>query len=151
MRGAHPAPVEEYMTEKAEVLEGSVERNEKLSHFAGLAVVVGVAVEVVLAFAFMKSWGEAFGVATANALVAVGVYLELHFNSLASNAQKELKRQSDEKIAAANKAAAEANLKAEELRAKNLVLERAIFGGDEESRKQAIAMMTVGGLHLGHF
>jgi hypothetical protein len=77
-------------------------------------VVVGVIAEVVIAAAHppYDSFWERWGSSVANSLVAIGVALEIKLGQMAGLRQSELKRRSDEKVAAANVQAAEANAQA---------------------------------------
>lgn len=129
--------------------DGPIKRDESLAHWAGRAVVVGLIIEVALAVAFRhgKSDVENFGPVVADVLVALGVYLELHFNGRASEKQKDRQRESQERLAAVNERAAilekeaqEARLKTEEIKAR--VSWRTISGNDMQN---LIAALAAGG------
>jgi hypothetical protein len=74
-------------------------------------VVVGVIAEVAIAAlhppydSFWEQWGSSL----ANSVVAIGVALEIKFGQMAGLRQNELKRRSDENVAAAEIRASEAN------------------------------------------
>jgi hypothetical protein len=97
-------------------LEKSIESCERWAWFGGGLVIVGVAAEVAIAAihppydSFLEQWGSSL----ANSLVALGVAIEIIFSRLAGLRQNELKRRSDERVAAANARAEEANQKAQE-------------------------------------
>jgi hypothetical protein len=88
-----------------------ISTNEGRAELAGIAVVLGLLLEVFLAFKFRthKSPLEEWGPLLADALIAAGVFLELYFGRKASN-------ESDQRVAAANERAAKAELAAQELR-----------------------------------
>jgi len=93
-------------------LEKSVESCERWEWFGGGLVVVGVIAEVAIAAihppydSFLEQWGSSL----ANSLVAIGVGLEIKFGQMAGLRQSELKRRSDEEVAAANQEAKQASL-----------------------------------------
>jgi hypothetical protein len=97
-------------------LEKSIESCERWAWFGGGLVIVGVAAEVAIAAihppydSFLEQWGSSL----ANSLVAIGVAFEIIFSRMAGLRQNELKRRSDERVAAANARAEEANQKAQE-------------------------------------
>jgi hypothetical protein len=97
-------------------LEKSIESCERWAWFGGGLVIVGVAAEVAIAAihppydSFLEQWGSSL----ANSLVAIGVAFEIIFSRIAGLRQNELKRRSDERVAAANARAEEANQKAQE-------------------------------------
>ena len=99
-------------------LEKSIESCERWEWFGGGLVVVGVIAEVAIAAihppydSFWDQWGSSI----ANGLVAIGVALEIKLGQMAGLRQNELKRRSDEKVGEANARAAEAELRAEQLR-----------------------------------
>jgi hypothetical protein len=99
-------------------LEKSIESCERWEWFGGGLVVVGVIAEVAIAAMHppYDSFWEQWGSSVANGLVAIGVVLEIKFGQMAGLRQNELKRRSDENIAAATERAAAAELRTEQLR-----------------------------------
>jgi hypothetical protein len=105
------------MSKSDDQLRLEIEANESRGVWGGWAVVAGLVLEIVLATA--KSLGydwpnvENWGAVAADSLIALGVYAEIHFGRKASRGNVELRRRSDEKVAAANERAAQANERAE--------------------------------------
>jgi hypothetical protein len=100
------------MNDRNEGLEEKIAGDQKFSHFCGWAVVIGLVIEVVLAFAHQKnaSFIENWAPVLSAFLVAVGVFGEIHFSGKASKSEEELRRISNEKVAEANERASTANL-----------------------------------------
>jgi hypothetical protein len=98
-------------------LRSDIAANESRAEWGAWLVVGGLALEIVLATA--KSLGyerpiiENWGGVLADCLIALGVYSEIHFGRRASNTNTELRRRSDERVAAANARAADAELRTE--------------------------------------
>jgi hypothetical protein len=102
-----------------EALESSGDACEKLSWVCGSVVVLGVLAEAVLAglhLPYDSPW-ERWVAVIANAAVMLGVVGEVQFSMMAFRRDKELKRRSDDKVAAASARAAEAQLELERFRA----------------------------------
>ena len=85
---------------------------ERWSKRCGFAVVAGLVIEVCLAIAYRehKTWIENWAPVIGDILVALGVYGEIHFAGIVKKAEDELRRISEEKVAAANERAANAEL-----------------------------------------
>jgi hypothetical protein len=92
---------------------------ERLALYGGAMVVAGLALETGVAAFFpgSRSWLEIFLSVAADALVAIGVFGEIFFSHKAREAGDDLQRESDERVAAAEARAAEAQLETERLRA----------------------------------
>lgn len=124
-------------------LEKSIESCERWEWFGGGLVVVGVMAEVAIAIihppydSFLEKWGSSL----ANSLVAIGVALEIKLGQMAGLRQSELKRRSDEKVAAANVRAEEANQKAQ-ASALELAKYRARRRLDDDAFASVVAAMT---------
>jgi hypothetical protein len=90
-----------------------ISTNEGRAKLGALAVLAGLLLEVALAFKFRthKSFLEEWGPLIADALIAIGVYVEIHFGRKASN-------ESAERVAEATARAAEADRKRVELEVK---------------------------------
>jgi len=73
-------------------LRKAIDRNETRSHASAWVLVAGLVIEVVLAFRFSEGHSaiENWTPVVANALVALGVYGEIHFSGKAARAQKAL-------------------------------------------------------------
>jgi hypothetical protein len=82
-----------------------ISTNEGRAELGALAVLAGLVIEVALAFKFRthKSFLEEWGPLIADALIAAGVYAEIHFGRKASN-------ESAERAAESNRIASEAQL-----------------------------------------
>ncbi|HEX3664405.1 MAG TPA: hypothetical protein VHU23_04140 [Rhizomicrobium sp.] len=91
---------------------------DMVEHWGGSLVAMGLVAEVVYAFVFRngKSFWEAWTPTIANALVAVGVVVEVYFSRLTGDRRDELERRSKEEVAKANARAEEARLETEKLR-----------------------------------
>jgi len=95
-------------------LESGIAFNEQLSKFSGRAVLAGLGIEIVLASAyhahasFVENWGPVF----ATALIALGVFGEIHFAGKVSKSEERLRQISDEKVAEATDNAAKAHERA---------------------------------------
>ncbi len=89
-----------------------ISANERYAELGAIAVLVGLLLEVALAFKFRtyKSYLEEWGPLVADALIALGVYIEIHFGRKASN-------ESAERVSEANDRASAAELAAEKLKA----------------------------------
>ena len=100
-------------------LKIQIATDEHRSHLCGGAVVVGLIVEVFLAALFpedsslARHWAPVF----ANALVALGVYGEIHFAGRVSKSEERLREIAERDVANANARAAEAELAAARLQA----------------------------------
>jgi hypothetical protein len=99
-------------------LKRSFARNRRLADRFGKLIVVGLSLDIVflLIFAENKSWKEILAGIFATAVIAVGVWFEIHFGGKAEDDALNLQQISDQKIAEADARAAEANQKAEEAR-----------------------------------
>lgn len=102
-------------------------RYETSAQWSGVAVVVGLTIEVWLAVeyrpsgeSFSQTWGPVF----ADALIALGVFFEILFGRWALHQGAELQQRSEAKASDALTRAAAANLKAEQLQSENLTLHR---------------------------
>jgi hypothetical protein len=91
-------------------IEKSVESCERWEWFGGGLVVVGLIAEVAIAALHppYDSFWEQWGSTVANSLVALGVVFEIKFGQMAGLRQSELRRRSDDKVAAATDRAAQA-------------------------------------------
>jgi hypothetical protein len=71
-------------------LESGIAFNEQLSKFSGWAVLAGLGIEIALASAyhahasFVENWGPVF----ATALIALGVFGEIHFAGKVSKSEE---------------------------------------------------------------
>src|SRR5579864_8354720 len=83
--------------------EAGIALNENLSKYCGWAVVAGLVIEVALAVIYRghTSWIENWAPVFADALIALGVFGEIHFAGKVSKSEDELRRISDEKVAEA--------------------------------------------------
>lgn len=124
------------MTTKDKIL-----KHRGFVHVFGWCVVGGVFLEVVLAAFDANSWKMKIWAVLANALVVIGVYGEIHFSGKASKLEDELQRESEERIAEANRIAAIANERVEELRNINLSLERQLLDLEKNVRGREITEM----------
>jgi hypothetical protein len=99
-------------------LKRSFARNRRLADRFGKLIVVGLSLDIVflLIFAENKSWKEILAGIFATAVIAVGLWVEIHFGGKAEDDALNLQQISDQKIAEADARAAEANQKAEEAR-----------------------------------
>lgn len=97
-------------------LEIAIADNEARAALGAWAIVAGLLFEVVLAIAVTLGFDdkivEGWSTVAATLLIAAGVYAEIHFGRKASDAHKELRSRSDEKVAEANAAAAMAHERA---------------------------------------
>lgn len=99
-------------------LHQSAESCELLAEFSGIAVFVGLVVEVLLAYrhASPESFEGIWGSVVADSLVALGVAGEILFSKMGSARQRELQRRSDIAVAEANERAQHAIKEAAEIR-----------------------------------
>ncbi len=106
-------------------LNGRVVENERLSKYCGWAVFGGLAIEVVLTAVFRDHayWFENWAPVFASALIALGVFGEIHFAGKVSRSEEEIRRRSDERVSAARALAATAQIETERLRNENLLLQ----------------------------
>jgi hypothetical protein len=90
-----------------------VSRSEWLVDIGGWLVIVGLALEVVLALVFHDNepWYERWSLVLANAIIAGGVWLEIHFGGI-------VRAEANAREAEANARAEEARLELEQLKAK---------------------------------
>jgi hypothetical protein len=109
-----------------EELNQSVEACERTAEFSGIAVVVGLVVEVVLAcrHASPDSFEGIWGSVIADSLVALGVAAEILFSKMGSARQRELQRRSDITVAEANERAQQAIEDAAETRERAAKIEQ---------------------------
>ena len=91
------------MAQTDEQLDSVISPNERWASWAGYALVVGLILEVALAFHFETGRPAVDDrlPELANVLVLLGVWLEIHFGGKAVRAQKELQRRTDLKLAEA--------------------------------------------------
>ena len=103
-----------------EDLDNAVEWLEKAGFVGGALVICGLVIEVIIAWYHppYDSFWDIWGSVVADSVVAIGVVLEVTFSRLGGTRQREIKRRSDEKIAAATERAAKAELETERLRVK---------------------------------
>jgi hypothetical protein len=80
------------MENESNRLRADVERNEDRSHLAGLILIAGLLIAVLLAVVFPagKTPVENWGPVVADVMVALGVYGEIYFSGKASRSQKAL-------------------------------------------------------------
>jgi hypothetical protein len=130
------------MSETDDQLKSEIQSSETRGEWGAWAVVAGLALEIVLAtansFEYRNHAVENWGAVVADCLIAIGVYVEIHFGRRASHASAELRRRSDERVAAANERAAEANKKAEEEKMARLKLAKKFSArtlSDDDVRK----------------
>lgn len=109
-----------------EALNQSVESCERVAEFSGIAVVVGLVIEVVLAYrhAPPDSFGGIWGSVIADSLVALGVAAEILFSRLGAARQRELQRRSEIVVAEANERAQQAIKDAAEARERAAKIEQ---------------------------
>ena len=125
------------MNKTEDQLKDSSHFNERIALLGALSVVVGVALEVVFAAFFheppetlLSHWGPVF----ADAMVMIGVAVEVYFGREARLASDELSRISEQKVgqaveraADAEKAAAEANAITAKIQQQNLRFREALL------------------------
>jgi hypothetical protein len=97
-------------------LRESIESCERAAEQGGIAVIIGLVIEVALAACHppFDSFAGIWGAVIADSLVALGVAGEVLFSRMGSARQRELQRRSDEKVAEAEARASEANQRAQE-------------------------------------
>jgi hypothetical protein len=95
-------------------LKKAESRYDELAKFGGIAVVLGLLIEVVLTVRFPKgvTYLERWGPVFADALIALGVTGEVIFAARARSKAEALKVISDQKVVGANTAAAQAHERA---------------------------------------
>ncbi len=105
------------MSNACDKLRSDIDRNKSRSHWAAWLIIIGLAMEAAFALNFPagRSIIENWSPVITNALIALGVYGEIHFSGKASRAQKALQSLSDERVAESESRAAEANQKTAEL------------------------------------
>jgi len=97
-----------------DIFKEQISTNEGRAELGAIAVFAGLIMEVALAFRFRthKSFLEEWGPIIADALVALGVYAEIHFGRKASNEASERVASANERAATAIEAASEATERA---------------------------------------
>jgi len=107
-------------------LEKAEERCEAAALAGGFLVIVGLIVEVVIAYKHPLSnqWVEKWGSVGADFLVAIGVSVEVLLGMLGRRYQSELTRRSKDRLSEATRSAGEANERAEEARKRTAEIER---------------------------
>ncbi len=93
-----------------EKLRCTIARNERIAHWGGWIVVGGLIVEVIFIFLLVESgtWCGRFLHAVPNILVAIGVWMEVHFGRLAGRDREKLQLEAEERAAESNRLAQEA-------------------------------------------
>ena len=114
MRGFTFLPSRVPMNALDSELDGSKERDHRLETWGARAVIFGIAVEFVLAVVFRehKSLLENWGPVGADALVGLGIAVEVHFAARAGEKSEELRRRSNERLSTATLEASNANERA---------------------------------------
>lgn len=109
-----------------DALKKSVELCERAAELSGIAVVVGLVIEVVLAYrhAPADSFESIWEPVVADSLVALGVAAEILFSRLGTARQRELQRRSEIVVAEANERAQQAIKDAAEARERAAKIER---------------------------
>lgn len=96
------------MNKTDDKLRSEIDANETRGERGAWAVVVGLVLEIAIALAVSfnidTKWFDNWGAVLADCLIAGGVYAEIHFGRRASHGNAELRRRSEEKVAAANTA-----------------------------------------------
>jgi len=107
-------------------LNHSVECCERLAEFSGIAVVIGLIIEIVLAYrhAPSESVEGIWGPVVADSLVAIGVAAEILFSRMGSVRQREIQKRSDTAVADANERAQQAGKDAAEARERAAKIEQ---------------------------
>jgi hypothetical protein len=109
-------------------------RLEQLSAKATLLILAGVLVEIAFIIYYPHDWPTVISTVVANGAIGLGLVIEYFVILKAIVVSEEAQRTSDEKIAEANKAAAEAHLETERLKAQ--------FAGRRLSAEQRSAIVT---------
>lgn len=101
-------------------LKNLISTNENKSDFFGYLVFTGLVLDVLLVLIFPenKHWLEITAQIVADSLIAAGVFGEIYFATRGRKAADELRLKSEERVAEANKRAAEAELATEQLKAR---------------------------------
>ena len=86
--------------------------NRDLAEWSNLAVIAGLAVEMIVLWIFSHGKGESISLTIAVLIISIGVFGEYRFGSKAADAATELQRTSDERVARLGKDAAEAVVRA---------------------------------------
>jgi hypothetical protein len=87
----------------ADEVRSSIDASEGAAKWSVWAIIVGLLVEFILTWfhpSYDSIW-ERWGSAVADALIALGVYCELLFSTMASRRREELQRRTDEKLSEA--------------------------------------------------
>lgn len=113
-------------TATIEELNESVDSCERLAELSGIAVFVGLVIEVLLTYrrATPDSFEGIWGSVIADSIVALGVAGELLFSKMGSARQRELQRRSDIAVAEANERAQQAIREAADTRERSAKIEQ---------------------------
>jgi hypothetical protein len=93
-------------------LRRTILRGDAIAHWGGRAVIVGLLLDIIIVCMEERPWSEKLFQVVANALIALGVFAELHFGRIASDARDELRSDAEERVAEANRMAQEARERA---------------------------------------
>lgn len=98
--------------EAVEAQERAIDRSERIAHAGAWTILGGLILEIVLVVVEGRAlWQTAWQIA-ADVLIALGVFLELHFAAKASAGQRLLQAAAKEQVAKANQLAQEARERA---------------------------------------
>jgi hypothetical protein len=122
-----------------EELHRSIDRSERWAFCGGIAVIIGVSAEAVLAYrhATTTHFEAIWGPVIADSLVALGVAAELWFSGRASIRQREIQRRSDIAVAEANERAQQASKDAADTRERAAKIEQLTAWRHVPKNKQA--------------
>jgi len=93
-------------------LRERIHRNERIAHAGALAVIAGLALDVVIVYFEQRPCAEKVAQIAADTLIALGVLAELYFGRKASTDRDALERDAEERVATANRLAQEARERA---------------------------------------
>jgi hypothetical protein len=107
----------------------SIDSCERAAEWGGIAVIIGLVIEVALAACHppFDSFAGIWGAVIADSLVALGVAGEVLFSRMGSARQRELQRRSGEKVAEAISRATDAERKTEEEKLSRVQIEQEII------------------------
>jgi len=112
---------------KIRILKRRIERSERRAKWGGLAVVIGVAFEVALAFASSEPLLLKIAIGLANGLVTLGVAAEVFFGRRGATAQAELQRRAEVDLAESLRLASEATDRATKADLDRIELEKKLW------------------------